>query len=169
MQLASKNKIASEAGQRTRMMEPSPGTRRQVYPRSPHRVKNRGFLGGGSGKVLLSVVCVEAYLYYRLSREALFPASGSGFRVFWNRFGAAGQTLMGVSMARILNFFAFAFAFVAPFTFYIVVLNAMVDSPHYLSLPPMPVVLVLYLMGLTAAYALATFRAYARKPPFASS
>jgi len=115
---------------------------------------------GISGKLLLLVVVCELYLLYRVQRSALYPPGGASFGAFWRGFGADARRLWGVRPARLLNFFAYAFAFTAPFSFYVALLNAFVDSPRYDDLPPMPVVLLVYLGGLAGSYPLVTYRAY---------
>lgn len=111
---------------------------------------------GISGKILLSVLCLQAYLFYAPQRRELYPADAAGFRDFWRKFGN------GERVRRLLNVFAYLFAFIAPFTFYIVLLNALIESPWWDRLPPMPLALAAYLVGLVASYFWFTWQDYLR-------
>ncbi|MBN2359788.1 MAG: hypothetical protein JXR83_10065 [Deltaproteobacteria bacterium] len=119
-------------------------------------------LYGLSGKLLVGLLCGEFYLLYRCGRARLFPRHATGLVEFWREFGRDSPRRLGVHPGPLVNFFSYSFALIAPFTFYIVLLNSLVDSPRYLSLPPMPLVLALYLALLAASYPVVNYRAFRR-------
>jgi len=118
---------------------------------------------GLTGKLLVALLCGECFLLYRTGRAHLFPAQAASLGEFWRGFGASAPRRWGLHPGPLVNFFAYAFALTAPFTFYIVLLNSLVDSPAYQSLPPMPLTLAVYLVGLAASYPLVNYRAFRRR------
>lgn len=117
---------------------------------------------GITGKLLLSVLCLQAFLYYAPQRRRLYPTQTHSFRAFWRAFGSEEPSWMGVRVGRLLNFFAYMFALVAPFTFYIVVLNMLIESAWWDRLPPMPLALLAYLIVLAGSYFYVTWRDHVR-------
>ena len=113
-----------------------------------------------SGKLLLSVLSFELYAYYLVQRERLFPHDAKSLVSFWRGFGARGGHALLPRGANLFNFFAFSFALIGPFLFYVSFLNLSVQDPHYLRLPSLPLALVLWLSVLTAAYFTTTYRAF---------
>lgn len=119
-------------------------------------------LYGLTGKLLLSVLGFQLFAFYLLQRSELFPESFSGFADFWRRFGATAGVRRRIEWRRLASFFAFSFALIGPFFFYVALLNSLAESPLYTRLPPMPLVLAVYLAATTAAYLLLTWRAARR-------
>jgi len=118
---------------------------------------------GLTGKLLVALLCGEFFLLYRCGRARFFPGQATTLREFWRGFGSSAPRWFGMHPGPLVNFFGYMFALTAPFSFYIVLLNSLVDSPAYPSLPPMPLVLLIYLVGLAASYPLVNFRAFRRQ------
>ena len=118
---------------------------------------------GLSGKILLAILSFEFFAFYLLQRGALFPDRAMGFFDFWRRFGKPAGPDRLISWRRMANFFAFSFAWLGPFYFYVALLNSLADSPAYDLLPAMPVVLVAYVALLTSTYLGLTYRAFKRR------
>ncbi len=123
-----------------------------------------GKLYGLTGKVLLSILSFELFCLYRIQRAQLFPERADGFRSFWRRLGDASGRRARVHWPNLVNFFAFSFALLGPFFFYVALLNSLVESALYLRLPAMPLVLALYLGGIVVAYFVTTYHAWRASP-----
>lgn len=117
---------------------------------------------GLTGKILLAVLAFEFFALYLAQRAELFPDRAEGFRSFWRGFGSARAEHSLVRWRNLVNFFGFSFALLGPFFFYVALLNGLIESPIYLRLPAMPLVLALYLGAIVIAYFSTTYRAYAR-------
>ena len=117
-------------------------------------------LYGLTGKLLLSILSFELFCFYRIQRARLFPEQADSFRSFWRRLGDASGRRVRVHWPNLANFFAFSFALLGPFFFYVALLNSLIDSALYLRLPAMPLVLALYLATIVAAYFVTTYRAW---------
>lgn len=115
---------------------------------------------GFSGKLLLAVCTVEAFAFWLVQRHALYPESATGFREFWSRLGNHLPAYAGVRPARLFNFFAYAFALIAPFSYYIALLNAFARSDLYLLFPPMPLAVAAWLAGVAALYPWVMWRSF---------
>ncbi len=120
-------------------------------------------LYGLTGKILLAVLASEFFALYLIQRVELFPDRAEGFRSFWRGFGSARAGRSRVQWRNLVNFFGFSFALLGPFLFYVALLNVLIESPIYLRLPAMPLVLALYLGVIVVAYFFTTYRAYARR------
>jgi hypothetical protein len=117
-------------------------------------------LYGLTGKLLLSILSFELFCFYRIQRARLFPERADGFRSFWRGLGVVSGKRARVHWPNLLNFFAFTFALLGPFFFYVALLNSLVDSALYLRFPAMPLVLVLYLTTIVVAYFVTTYHAW---------
>jgi hypothetical protein len=117
---------------------------------------------GLTGKILLAVLAFEFFALYLTQRVELFPDRAEGFRSFWRGFGSAHAGHSLVRWRNLVNFFGFSFALLGPFFFYVALLNCLIESPIYLRLPAMPLVLALYLGVIVVAYFSTTYRAYVR-------
>ncbi|MCH7643898.1 MAG: hypothetical protein IH974_03610 [Myxococcales bacterium] len=117
---------------------------------------------GLTGKILLAVLAFEFFALYLIQRAQLFPDHAEGFQSFWRGFGSARAGHSLVRWRNLVNFFGFSFALLGPFFFYVALLNGLIESPIYLRLPAMPLVLALYLGVIVIAYFSTTYRAYAR-------
>jgi hypothetical protein len=102
---------------------------------------------GLTGKIMLAVLSFEFFAYYLSSRTRLLPNTARGFVDFWGKYGENAH--FG---SRLANFFAFLFALIGPFCFYIALLNALSTSELYMRIPAMPIMLAVYIMILTSIY-----------------
>jgi hypothetical protein len=107
---------------------------------------------GLTGKIMLAVLSFEFFAYYLVSRSRLLPAAARGFSDFWKKYGQSAHP-----GTRLANFFAFLFALIGPFCFYIAFLNAISDSRYYDRLPAMPVALGAYIFVLAVIYLLGNY------------
>lgn len=114
---------------------------------------------GLSGKILLAVLSFEFFAYYLIGRSRLFPEAAAGFLAFCRRFGGTG-TQRRFNFEPVFNLFAFMFAWLGPFYFYIALLNGLIESPFYTRLPAAPLMLLLYLVLLVWLYFVSNYIAY---------
>ena len=117
---------------------------------------------GFSGKVLLSVLSFEFYAFYVAQREFLFPEKHCGFWGFQRAFGDPNGSGLHIRINRLVNLFAFLFAWVGPFMFYIALLNSVTDQVWISWLPAMPMALAGWMFAEIFAYMLFSYRAYRR-------
>ena len=102
---------------------------------------------GLTGKIMLAVLSFEFFAYYISGRARLLPKAARGFVDFWGKYGENAH-----SGSRLANFFAFLFALIGPFCFYIALLNALSDSRDYDRMPAMPIALAAYIIILAVIY-----------------
>ena len=116
---------------------------------------------GLTGKILVSILSAQLFAYYLSERARLFPARAYGVLDFIRGFGGTAPRRFGISTAA-LAFFAFLFAMLGPYFFYIAFMNSIGDSNEelYASLPSPPVTIVVYLMFLLAAFFAESWRAF---------
>jgi hypothetical protein len=117
---------------------------------------------GFTGKLLLSVLSFEFFAYYLIQRETLLPEKACGFFDFWRKFGASSGCRKVHMIRNMKNFFVFLFALIGPFCFYIALLNNIADFEVYMNMPSVPLVLVLYLLFLTAVYLAGNYWSFTR-------
>lgn len=111
---------------------------------------------GLTGKVLVSLTAAWCYVYHLSRRAPLLPTSARTFSSFIAGFGADSPRVGGVRWAPVAHLFAFLYAGLGPFFFYISFLNYVGgvrdDMALYTALPsPVPAVAG-YLLLLVAAY-----------------
>ena len=114
---------------------------------------------GLTGKILLSVLSFEFFAFYLIGRSRLFPESAGGFISFCSQFGKAG-TKQTFNLEPVFNLFAFMFALLGPFYFYIALLNCLIESFFYTLLPAPPLMLILYMTALIGLYFLLNYSAF---------
>lgn len=114
---------------------------------------------GLTGKILLSVVSTELFAWHLSHRASLFPKEAKSFSEFVRLLGRGAPQL-----GNIRSFFAFAFALFGPYFFYITFMNVTGDSSSelYEQLPSPPVAILVYFVGVTAAYFGSMWRAFKR-------
>jgi hypothetical protein len=115
---------------------------------------------GLTGKLLVSVLSAQLFAWYLAQRAELFPPSASGFTHFVRELGR-GAAYAG----NVRSFFSFSFALFGPYFFYVTLLNLTGDTQWADVLPgPIPAILV-YFVGVGAAYFALTWRAFKRRGP----
>ncbi len=108
---------------------------------------------GISGQALVCVLSVQLYAWYLLQRDALMPERASSFVEFVRRLGERSPRRYGVAWRSAAALFAFLFATLGPFFFYVAFLNSMVlDEEAWNRWPSPAAAISLYLVGQLAAY-----------------
>lgn len=131
---------------------------------------------GLTGKLLLSVVSTQLFAWHLSHRASLFPPDAKTFGEFVSQLGRGAPGLGNIpslsgrctsaplrgAAGRLASFFAFAFALFGPYFFYITFMNVMGASTSdlYEQLPSPPVAILVYFVGVTAAYFGSMWRAF---------
>ncbi len=103
-------------------------------------------LYGLTGKALIVVLSYQLFLWYRIQRARLFPPPGErSLLSFARAFG-------GRHLSNLGNILSFTVPLTSPLMLYVVLLNT-ASSPALLArLPPLPAVVLAWLVLLTAGY-----------------
>lgn len=118
---------------------------------------------GLTGKILVSVLSFELFAWYLQTRRDLLPASAAGPADFLRGFGKETPRRFGVAWKNLFSVFAFVFALLGPYFFYVVLLNSLEDDARLRSALPSPIpAIAVYLVALVAAYFAAGWRAFRR-------
>jgi hypothetical protein len=116
-------------------------------------------LYGMTGKIFVSLLAAQMVAFYLINRKLLFPVQPCSLLEFLARMGSRARTLRE-RLLGLFTIFAFFFAGVNVFYFYIAYLN-WVDDPESLAfLPALPVSLLLLVSTLAALFAVLTYRAF---------
>jgi hypothetical protein len=116
---------------------------------------------GLTGKVLVSVLAAQMFAFYLSHREAIYPAQARSLLHFLVRMGSRARTFRE-RLLGLFTIFAFFFAWVNVFYFYIAYTNSL-DNPDVLEkLPSVPVSILILVAGLAIAFSLTTYRAFRR-------
>ncbi|MBI2678589.1 MAG: hypothetical protein HYX28_07385 [Candidatus Koribacter versatilis] len=119
---------------------------------------------GLTGKLLVSVLSGQMTALYLGNRARLFPrASGLDPRDFLRHMGERSATWRERG-AALFTIFAFFFAGLTFFYFYIAYQNSITDPAQLDRLPSTPVAVLLYVVALALAFVTLTYRAYAAPP-----
>lgn len=116
---------------------------------------------GLTGKVLVSIIAAEMAAYYLAHRHRLFPDKAGSLRQFVLHLGSRART-RGERLTALFTVFAFFFAGLNLLYFYIAYTNWLQDPDWLDRLPSAPVAVVLFVAGLTLAFAVLTWRAFQR-------
>src|SRR3954464_2137767 len=117
---------------------------------------------GLTGKLLVSLLAGQMTAFYLGERARLFPRdSGLGLGGFLSHMGERSASWRERS-AALFTIFAFFFAGLTFFYFYIAYQNSITDPAQLDRLPSTPVAVLLYVVALSAAFLAITYRAYAR-------
>jgi hypothetical protein len=116
---------------------------------------------GLSGKVFVSVLAAQMFAFYLSQRETIYPAHARSLLQFVMRMGSRTRThrerLLGLFVI-----FAFFFAWINAFYFYIAYTNSLDDPDVLQKLPSVSVSLLLFVATLAIAFSLTTYRAFRR-------
>jgi hypothetical protein len=119
---------------------------------------------GITGKLLVSVLSGQMTAFYLGNRSRLAPrAAGLKFPAFLKRMGERSQTWRERGTA-LFTIFAFFFAGLTFFYFYIAYQNSITDPAQLDRLPSTPAAVLLYVVGLGLAFVTLTYRAYLAEP-----
>jgi hypothetical protein len=115
---------------------------------------------GLTGKLLVSVLAGQMTAFYVGNRARLFPrASNLGPRAFTAHMGERSRTWPDRA-AALFTIFAFFFAGLTFFYFYIAYQNALTDPATLDRLPSTPMAVLAYVVLLCVAFLVLTYRAY---------
>jgi hypothetical protein len=117
-----------------------------------------GLWTGFLAKLGLSVLAGLCFMYYLSTAHRLAPSTVSSFTQFVSRIGECAES----RRARLLMLFtimSFYFASMNLFCFYVAYANSLVHNWRALAmLPPLPAVIVLFLIAITGAFFATTYR-----------
>ncbi|MFQ5931085.1 MAG: hypothetical protein ACE5MM_01625 [Nitrospiraceae bacterium] len=119
---------------------------------------------GLTGKICISIAAGQMFAFYLVNRERLFPPGAASLPQFLVCLGTRSATFRERIVA-LFTVFAFFFAGVQLFYFYIAYVNSLVHSELRNHLPSVPLALFLLLGALTIAFVAITYRDYAASSP----
>jgi hypothetical protein len=123
---------------------------------------------GLTGKLLVSMLAGQMTAFYLANRLRLFPrAGGLGFASFVRHMGERSTSWRERGLA-LFTVFAFFFAGLTFFYFYIAYQNSITDPAQLDRLPSTPVAVLGYVALLGLAFVAMTYRAYGRQPATAA-
>ena len=116
---------------------------------------------GLTGKVFVSVLAAQMFAFYLSQRETIYPAQARSLLHFLMRMGSRARTFRE-RLLGLFSIFAFFFAWVNVFYFYIAYTNSL-DNPDVLEkLPSVPVSILILVATLAIAFSLTTYHAFRR-------
>lgn len=116
---------------------------------------------GLTGKVFVSVLAAQMFAFYLSQRETIYPAQARSLLHFLMRMGSRARTFRE-RLLGLFTIFAFFFAWVNVFYFFIAYTNSL-DNPNVLErLPSVPVSILIFVATLVIAFLLTTYRAFRR-------
>ena len=119
---------------------------------------------GLTGKICISIAAAQMFAFYLVNRARLFPREAGSLPQFLIRLGTRPATFRERIVA-LFTVFAFFFAGVQLFYFYIAYVNSLVHSELRHHLPSVPFALFLLLGVLTIVFVAITYRGYAVSSP----
>ena len=123
---------------------------------------------GLTGKLLVSVLAGQMTAFYLGNRGRLFArAAGLGSLGFLAHMGERSRTWRDRA-AALFTIFAFFFAGLTFFYFYIAYQNSLTDPAALDRLPSTPMAVLIYVVVLCAAFLVLTYRAYRQAPAVAA-
>ena len=116
---------------------------------------------GLTGKILVSIIAAEMTAYYLARRHRLFPGQAGSLGQFVLHLGSRSRS-RGERLSALFTVFAFFFAGLNLFYFYIAYTNWLQDPVWLDRLPSAPVAVMILVAGLGIAFAVLTWRAFVR-------
>jgi hypothetical protein len=116
---------------------------------------------GLTGKIFVSVLAAQMFAFYLSKREMLYPARADSLLRFLTRMGNRSRTLPE-RLLGLFTIFAFFFAWMNVFYFYIAYTNSLDDPDLLERLPSIPVCLLILFLTLAMAFSLTTYRDFRR-------
>ncbi len=114
---------------------------------------------GLSGKVFVSVLAAQMFAFYLSRRETIYPSQARSLLHFLLRMGSRARTLRE-RLLGLFTIFAFFFAWVNVFYFYIAYTNSLNNPDMLEKLPSVPVSILILVALLAIAFSLTTYRAF---------
>jgi len=116
---------------------------------------------GLTGKLFVSVLAAQMFAFYLSRREGIYPPQAHSFLDFLLRMGTRAHTLRERALG-LFAIFAFFFAWINVFYFYIAYTNSLDDPDVLEKLPSVPVAILIFVAMLAIAFSLTTYRAFRR-------
>lgn len=119
---------------------------------------------GYTGKFLVGVLNVELYLWYRVTREKVYPERAASFGEFAKRLGERCPKKWGIAWMRIASLFAYLFGYLGLFSFWVAFQNWVggTNDALYEKVPSPVLILPVMLVSLSGLYLVETHRAWRR-------
>lgn len=118
---------------------------------------------GITGQVLVCFLSGQLFAWYLLQRESLHPSGAATFLEYVRRCGERAPRRFGIAWRSTASLFAFLFATLGPFSFYIAFLNSMVLDGDAWHRWPSPLTAALaYLGAQVLGYFWLGWRAYGK-------
>jgi hypothetical protein len=114
---------------------------------------------GLSGKVFVSVLAAQMFAFYLSRRETIYPSQARSLLHFLMRMGSRARTFRE-RLLGLFTIFAFFFAWVNVFYFYIAYTNSLNNPDMLEKLPSVPVSILILVALLAIAFSLTTYRAF---------
>ncbi len=114
---------------------------------------------GFTGKIFVSVLAAQMFVFYLSNLERLFPDRADNFADFLLQMGGQARTLMDRVLA-LFTVFAFFFAGMNLLYFYIAYTNSLDDPALLNRLPSAPVAVLIAVVVLIITFTIVTYRAY---------
>ncbi len=111
---------------------------------------------GLTGKILISLLAGQMFAFFLSNLHRLYPTRARSFAEFLRRMGDRSKTRRE-RLAALFTLFAFFFAGIQLLYFYIAYLN-WTDDPQ--RLPSVPVMILVLIVALGAAFAAVSYRAF---------
>ncbi|HYA64953.1 MAG TPA: hypothetical protein VED66_17235 [Candidatus Sulfotelmatobacter sp.] len=116
---------------------------------------------GLTGKLFVSVLAAQMFAFYLSRRDTIYPTQAHSFLDFLLRMGTRAHTLRE-RVLGLFTIFAFFFAWINVFYFYIAYTNSLDKLDVLEQLPSVPVSALLFVAALAVAFSLTTYRAFRR-------
>lgn len=116
---------------------------------------------GLTGKVFVSVLALEMLAFYLSRREVIYPRKARSLLEFLLRMGSRAGTFRE-RLLGLFTVFAFFFAWLNVFYFYIAYTNSLDNLAALERLPSVPVAIFVFVVILAIAFSIVTYRAFRR-------
>ena len=114
---------------------------------------------GLTGKVFVSVLAAQMFAFYLGHRETIYPPHARSLLQFLMRMGSRARTFRE-RLLGLFTIFAFFFAWVNVFYFYIAFTNSLNNPDMLEKLPSVPVSILTLIAMLAIAFSLTTYHAF---------
>jgi hypothetical protein len=116
---------------------------------------------GLTGKIFVSVLAAQMFAFYLSQREAIYPEQARSLLHFLMHMGSRARTLRE-RLLGLFTIFAFFFAWMNAFNFYIAYTNSLDNLDALGRVPSLPVSILIFVAALAIAFTLTTYRAFRR-------
>jgi hypothetical protein len=114
---------------------------------------------GLTGKVLVSVLAAQMFAFYLSQRETIYPAQARSLLHFLMQMGSRARTFRE-RLLGLFTIFAFFFAWMNVFYFYVAFTNSLDNLDALERLPSVPLSILILVATLAIAFSLTTYRAF---------